>query len=86
LEDVSASISPISDVEAYRMIKSLKGYKLIEGIRGNGGIDETIFVDIIKKVSALVEVAPEIQEMDMNPLFGNVDSIIAVDSRVRIEK
>jgi len=86
LEDVSASISPISDEEAYRMIKSLKGYKLIEGIRGNGGIDETIFVDIIKKISALVEVAPEIQEMDMNPLFGNVDSIIAVDSRIRIEK
>jgi len=86
LEDVSASISPITDEEGYRMIKSLKGYKLIEGIRGNGGIDESIFVDIIKKVSALVEVAPEIQEMDMNPLFGNVDSIIAVDSRIRIEK
>lgn len=86
LEDVSASISPITDEEAYRMLKNLKGYKLIEGIRGNGGIDESIFVDIIKKVSALVEVAPEIQEMDMNPLFGNVDSIIAVDSRIRIEK
>lgn len=86
LEDVSASISPITDEEAYRMLKNLKGYKLIEGIRGNGGIDESIFVDIIKKVSALVEIAPEIQEMDMNPLFGNVDSIIAVDSRIRIEK
>lgn len=86
IEDVSASISPISDEEAHRMIKSLKGYKLIEGLRGNGGIDEGIFIDIIKKVSSLVEVAPEIQEMDMNPLFGNPDSIIAVDSRIRIEK
>ena len=86
IEDVAASISPISEEEAYRMIKSLKGYKLIEGLRGNGGIDEKIFVDIIKKVSALVEVAPEIQEMDMNPLFGNPNSIIAVDSRIRIEK
>jgi len=86
LEDVSASISPISTKEAYRMIQSLKGYKLIQGIRGNGGIDETKFVEVIRKVSALVEVAPEIQEMDMNPLFGNIDSIITVDSRIRIEK
>ena len=86
LEDVSTSISPVSEAEAYAMIKKLKGYKLIEGLRGDKGVDEKLFVDIIRKVSALVEVAPEIQEMDMNPLFGNANSIIAVDTRISILK
>jgi len=86
LEDVSTSISPVSEEEAYTMIKKLKGYKLIEGLRGDKGVDEKLFVDIIRKVSALVEIAPEIQEMDMNPLFGNPDSIVAVDTRISILK
>lgn len=86
LEDVSTSLAPVTQKEALCMIRNLKGYKLIQGIRGGKGVDENIFVDIIKRISTLVEIAPEIQEMDMNPLFGNSDSIIAVDTRIRVEK
>ncbi len=86
LEDVSTSLSPISEEEAECMIKGLKGYKLIEGIRGGKGVNQVKFKEIIQRVSSLVEVAPEIQEMDMNPLFGNEKEIIAVDCRIRIEK
>jgi len=86
LEDVSASIAPLSEREVDRMIKNLKGYKLIQGIRGKEGVNEPLFNEVIRKVSALVTAAPEIQEMDMNPLFGRADSIITVDSRIRIEK
>jgi len=86
LEDVSAGLAPIAEKEAYQMIRNLKGYKLIEGLRGREGVDETIFVDIIRKLSALVLIAPEIAEMDMNPLFGNATSIKTVDTRIRIEK
>lgn len=86
LEDVSTGLVPVSENEAYDMIKKLKGYKLIEGIRGNEGVDESIFVDIIRKLSQLVLVAPEIEEMDMNPLFGNKTSVKTVDTRIRIQK
>ncbi len=86
LEDVSTGISPVSEEEALAMIKKLKGYKLIEGLRGDKGVDEKLFVAVIRKVSALVDVAPEIIEMDMNPLFGNPNSIIAVDTRICIQK
>ena len=86
LEDVSTSLSPVSEEEAECMIHSLKGYKLIEGIRGGKGVNEEKFKDIIQRVSALVNAAPEIQEMDMNPLFGNEKEIVAVDCRIRIEK
>lgn len=86
LNDVSAGLSPISKEEARRMITSLRGYKLIEGARGEDGIDESQFVEIIQRISALVEVAPEIIEMDINPLIGTKEKITAVDVRIKIEK
>ena len=86
LGDFSTSLSPVSKDEASNMVKNLKGYKLIEGIRGKEGVNEELFIEVIQRVSALVEAAPEIQEMDMNPLFGKLDSITAVDTRIRIVK
>ena len=86
LEDVSTSLSPISEDEAYNMVKKLKGYKLIEGLRGQEGVNEQEFINIIRKVSALVEIAPEIIEMDLNPIFGNATDLIAVDARISIRK
>mgnify|MGYP000639798430 CR=1 FL=1 len=86
LNDVAAGLSPISKQEAEKMITSLRGYNLIKGTRGKEGVNETFFVEIIQRLSALVEVAPEIIEMDINPLLGTEKHITAVDVRVRIEK
>ena len=86
LKDVNAGLSPLSEKEALWMIKNLKGYGIIEGARGQEGINQKIFTDIIIRVSALVKVAPEIFEMDINPLLGKKDKIVAVDARIRIEK
>lgn len=86
MDDVVAGLSPLSKPEISKMIKSLKGYQLLKGARGKKGINEEIFVDIIQRISALVEAAPEIIEMDINPLLGNDVSITAVDVRIRIEK
>ncbi len=86
LNDVSAGLSPISTSEARTMITSLRGYKLIQGARGKEGVDEKQFVEIIRRISALVEAAPEITEMDINPLIGTKDSITAVDVRIKVEK
>ncbi|HLW30641.1 MAG TPA: acetate--CoA ligase family protein, partial [Aequorivita sp.] len=85
LNDVSARLSPISKNEAEKMVQSLRGYKLIQGARGQKGVNEAIFVEIIQRLSALVEAAPEIIEMDINPLIGTQRAIIAVDARIRIE-
>ena len=84
LNDVSAGLSPISKNEAQQMVQSLRGYKLIQGARGREGVDENEFVEIIQRLSALVEAAPEITEMDINPLIGTRKSIVAVDARVRV--
>ncbi|CAM3373994.1 acetate--CoA ligase family protein [Aequorivita lipolytica] len=84
LNDVAAGLSPISKDEAQKMVQSLRGYKLIQGARGQEGVDENQFVEIIQRLSALVEAAPEITEMDLNPLIGTQRAITAVDARVRI--
>ncbi len=86
LKDVSNALSPVSKTEATDMITSLKSYKMIEGVRGQEGVNQEIFADIICRLSALLEAAPEIKEMDLNPLLGKADQVIAVDARVRIEK
>jgi acetyltransferase len=86
LKDVQYGLSPISQNEAMKMIKSLKSYKIIEGVRGQEGINQEQFAEIIVRLSALLEAAPEIFEMDINPLLGKKDAVVAVDARIRIEK
>ncbi len=86
LHDVNTSISPVSQNEADDMIKNLKSYKIIEGVRGQEGVNQEVLKNQICRISALVEVAPEIFEMDLNPLLGNSKYVKAVDARIRIEK
>jgi len=85
LKDISAGLVPICKNESGEMIKSLKSYNIIKGARGQEGVDEKKFTEIIVKVSALLKIAPEIIEMDINPLLGRQDSVVAVDARIRVE-
>jgi acetate---CoA ligase (ADP-forming) len=86
LKDVQTALAPVSRTEAGQMIGSLKAYKMIEGTRGQAGINQELFTEIISRLSALTEAAPEITEMDLNPLLGNSEKITAVDARIRIER
>jgi len=82
--DVATALVPVSETEAGSMIKSLKSYKIIKGIRGAAGVDEEAFGRVINSISDLLTVAPEICEMDINPLLGTPEHIIAVDARIRV--
>jgi len=86
LKDVKAGLAPISQGEATEMIQGLKSYKIIQGVRGQEPVNEEKFAEAVSKVSALCKAAPEIFEMDFNPLLGNKDNVVAVDARIRIEK
>jgi acetyltransferase len=86
LKDVNSGLAPLTKEETIGMITTLKGYGIIKGVRGQEGVNKEIFADIIVRLSALVTVAPEIYEMDLNPLLGRKDKVIAVDARIRIEK
>ncbi|WP_091839071.1 acetate--CoA ligase family protein [Prevotella sp. ne3005] len=86
LKDVSSGLAPLSYGEAYSMIHSLRGYKILKGTRGQKGINEQKFAEIIVRLSTLLRFATEIKEMDINPLLANENDIVAVDARIRIER
>jgi acetyltransferase len=85
-KDTASGLLPVGKNEAVTMIKSLKSYKLFEGARGQEGININSFAEIISRLSALLQIAPEIAEMDINPLLGTKEKLTAVDCRIRIEK
>ena len=86
LKDVRTTLAPLGKKEALAELKKLKSYKIIQGARGMEGVNEELFADILERLSALVQTAPEIAEMDLNPLLGNKRLVVAVDARIRISK
>ncbi len=86
LKDVQSGLAPLSYDEAYSMIHSLRGYKIIKGTRGQQGINEQKYAEIIVRLSTLLRFATEIKEIDINPLLADAHDVIAVDARIRIEK
>ena len=86
LKDVSSGLAPLSYNEAYSMIHSLRGYKIIKGTRGQQGINEQKYAEIIVRLSTLLRFATEIKEMDINPLLADTQNVTAVDARILIEK
>ncbi len=86
LKDVKSGLAPLSYPEAYSMIHSLRGYKIIKGTRGQRGINEQKYAEIIVRLSTLLRFATEIKEMDINPLLADEKDVVAVDARILIEK
>ena len=86
LKDTQTCLTPVSNIEANTMIQNLKAFKILEGIRNQKGVNITEFSEIIQKVSNLVTIAPEIIELDLNPLIANSTEIVSVDARIYIAK
>ena len=86
LKDVTSGLAPLTMCEAASMIKNLRSYQMIKGYRGKNGASERKFAEIMVRLSTLLRFAVEIKEMDINPLMGNGERLVAVDARIRIEK
>ena len=86
LKDVSSGLAPLSYNEAFSMIHSLRGYKILKGTRGQKGINEQRYAEIIVRLSTLLRFATEIKEIDINPLLAHDNDVIAVDARILVER
>lgn len=86
LKDVNAGLAPLSTDEALQMIRRLKGYGILKGARGQKGVNEDQFADVVVRLSALLGIAPEITELDLNPLLGTPERVVAVDARICVAK
>jgi acyl-CoA synthetase (NDP forming) len=85
LKDVAVRITPVTDVDAADMVRSLKTFPLLDGFRGAPRCDLAAIEDVLRRVSAMVEAHGEIAELDCNPLLAGPDGATIVDARVRVE-
>jgi acyl-CoA synthetase (NDP forming) len=82
LKDVHFALAPLSPEEADSLIHSLRAMKLIQGVRGEPGMDFNVLKDLLLRLSLLVTHFPQIQEMDLNPVKGYGRDLFVVDARV----
>ncbi len=86
LKDIATGLAPLTFPEAERMIRSLRAYRMLTGIRGQAPVQLQEFAEIIVRLSTLLRYSPEIKEMDMNPLIAGAHGLVTVDARIRLEK
>ncbi len=82
MKDVVFNLTPVTPFEAEEMLSSIKGKELLDGVRGQKGVDKASIMDSIKRLSQLVSDIPMIQEMDLNPVMAFEDKIVIVDARI----
>ena len=83
-KDVVFDITPVSASEARDMISSIKMAPLLDGVRGEKGVDQKALVEVIQRLSQLVNDLDDIEEMDLNPVIAYEDGVFVVDARISI--
>ena len=85
LKDVSFRIIPVARRDAQEMIKEIKGYPLLQGYRGKEPASIPLLIEMILKISNLINENPQIKELELNPVFAYRDRALAVDARIILE-
>ena len=86
LADSAFRLHPLAASDARDMVDELRGAKLLRGYRGGPPADEAALRDVLLRVSALVEAAPEIQELDLNPVMALRQGACVADVRARVAR
>jgi len=86
MQDTAFRLHPLTTIDAAEMVNELRGTRLLRGFRGAPPADEGALRDVLLRVSALLSLAPEVQELDINPVLVQRSGACAVDLRVRIER
>lgn len=84
LKDITFKLSPVTKVEAAEMLDSVRMAKLLDGVRGENGIDKTKVIEIIQRISQLVTDFPQIEELDLNPIMAFQKGAFVVDARIKV--
>ncbi len=86
LKDVSFRIIPLSRKDAREMVEEIKGYPLLKGYRGKDPVDIPALIEIILKISGLMEKYPQIKELELNPILAYPKGALGVDARIILEE
>ena len=85
LRDVTFRLAPTTREHAAAMLEEIAGAAILDGVRGQPGVDKDALVDLICKVGQLVDDHPAIAELDLNPVFATPAGATAVDVRVLLD-
>jgi acetate---CoA ligase (ADP-forming) len=77
-------IAPLGNADALAMMSSIRGAKLLDGVRGASPVDREAVASVIQRISALAIDFPGIAELDVNPLLARPNGVVALDARVSI--
>ncbi|MEE9443574.1 MAG: acetate--CoA ligase family protein [candidate division Zixibacteria bacterium] len=86
LKDVQFRLAPLSEQDAMNMISSIDGYPILKGLRGEKAVDIEMLAETLLRISQLTSDFPEINEMDLNPVFAFEagKGVEVVDARLKI--
>jgi acyl-CoA synthetase (NDP forming) len=82
LNDVAFRVVPLRPKDARAMIREIRGFPILQGLRGTSPVDLGALEDMLLKLSALAEQHPELHEVDLNPVFAYPTGALAVDARI----
>jgi acyl-CoA synthetase (NDP forming) len=83
LGDVTFRVPPFDRDEAHRMLRELKGFALLQGVRGGKPADLDALVDVVMNVQRLaLDLAGDVAELDVNPLVVKARGAVALDALV----
>ena len=84
MQDVAFALAPLSRPEASTLVRRIKGYPLLEGRRGQTGVDLAAVEHVLLCISRLVTDFPQITELDLNPVLASARGVSAVDVRMKV--
>jgi acetyl coenzyme A synthetase (ADP forming)-like protein len=85
LKDVTFRLAPATREDALSMLDGIEAAEMLKGVRGSAAVDREALADIIVRVSRLVSDFPEIDEMDLNPVFATDRNAVAADVRIVVD-
>ncbi|MBW1680174.1 MAG: acetate--CoA ligase family protein [Deltaproteobacteria bacterium] len=86
VKDVCFYVLPISRTAPMQMLREIKSYPILNGVRGRPPVDKQAICSLLLTVSEIIEAYPEIQEMDLNPVVAHEDGLTIVDARILLKK
>jgi acetate---CoA ligase (ADP-forming) len=84
MQDVALRLQPLTERDVDEMFAEVRGTALLRGWRGSPSADESAVRDILLRLSALLELCPEIEEVDFNPTLVQQHGAVVVDARIRV--
>jgi acetyltransferase len=86
VKDVSFRVLPISRKAPYKMMREIKSFPILDGVRGRQPVDQEAIAQLLLRTSEIIEAYPQIQEMDLNPVIVHESGLTIVDVRIILKK